>query len=118
MSTQSFIDEFFYDVDETLDRLIQNAEALEEIKTFSKEYASEIDALENLQESLLSHLLNLDDLMENDNIKPYKHKDLREKVIRYSEIDDSILSTVGKRFKIDHNQLKIRKNRIKEISNR
>jgi hypothetical protein len=118
MSTQSFIDEFFYDVDETLDRLIENAEALEEIKPFSQDYASEIEALTHLQESLLSHLMNLDDLMQHDKVKPYKHKELRDKVIRYSEIDDSILSNIGKTFKIDHNQLKIRKNRKESINSR
>jgi hypothetical protein len=111
MSTKAFIDEFFEDVDETLDRLIENAETLEEIESLGAEYQSEIYALKNMQESLLSHLVNLDELMEHDNVKPHKNKELREKVAHYSEINAEILPTIGKRFKIEHNQLKIRKSR-------
>lgn len=101
MSTQAFIDEFFSDVDETLDRLIENAETLEEIAPFEHEFEQEIETLKDMQESLLSHLMNLDDLMEHDNVKPHTHLHLKEKVVRYSELDESILPTLGHRFQIE-----------------
>ena len=114
MSTTAFLDEFFSDIDETLDRLIENAETLDEIESFPNEFGHEIDSLKHMQESLLSHLMNLDELMEHDDVKPDKQANLRDKVKKYSEFDGSIIPTVGKRFKIEHNQLRIRKARSRK----
>lgn len=112
MPVHPFLEDIELDLDATLDRLIENAEALETIKPHKKEYKVEIEALQNLQESLLSHLVSLDHLMEKkDSLSLHRKKNLREKVMRYSEIDTSILETMGDHLKLDHNQLKIRKNR-------
>lgn len=111
MSTEAFIEEFFSDVDQTLERLIENAEMLEEIESFPNEFGHEIESLKSLQESLINHLLNLNELMEKDSIDPYTNEELREKVIRYSELDKSILPKLSQQFHIDHDQLKLRKAR-------
>ena len=111
MSTQGYIEEFFTDVDETLDRLIENAETLEEIEACKDDYEQEIETLESMQESLINHLMNLEELMEHDNVRPSNQKVLKEKVKRYSELNEEIIPTIGKRFSINHDQLKLRKSR-------
>ena len=108
MSQDTFIDQFFVDIDETLDQLIENAEMLEEVKPLQKEYVKEIQALEQIQDSLINRLVNLDELMEHDNVKPNNQKEIKEKVKRFSQLDPSILPHIGKRFNVEHNQLAVR----------
>ncbi|MCF7806221.1 MAG: hypothetical protein K9M07_02685 [Simkaniaceae bacterium] len=111
MAVHAFIDEFFSDLDETLDRIIENAEILEEIEEYPEEFKHEIETLKELQTSLLSHLMNLDEIKENDRIKIECNKALCEKIVRYEELNQKFLPHVAQRFKLDHDQLKLRKTR-------
>lgn len=59
------------DIDETLDQLLVNAEILTEIAS-EAQLEEERLALESLQESLLSHLVNMDALLKEgkNKLKP------------------------------------------------
>ena len=58
-----FGEEILLEIDDTLDRLIYNAEAIQsvDLKDLS---TTEIDAFQKTQESLLQHLLHLDQFFE------------------------------------------------------
>ena len=56
------------DIDETLDQLLVNAEILTEI-AHEAQLEEERLALESLQESLLSHLVNMDTLLKEGQAK-------------------------------------------------
>lgn len=58
MASQDILSE----IDETIDRLIENSIALEAIGSDSNNYELEKNLLEQTQESLLAHLLHLDEL--------------------------------------------------------
>jgi hypothetical protein len=58
MASQDIISE----IDETIDRLIENSIALESIESDSESYDLEKNLLEQMQESLLAHLFHLDEL--------------------------------------------------------
>ncbi|MBP9842193.1 MAG: hypothetical protein KBC64_07205 [Simkaniaceae bacterium] len=55
-------------IDETLDQLIANAEILTEI-AYDTQLGEERLALESLQESLLSHLMSMDELLQEEKTK-------------------------------------------------
>lgn len=68
------------DLDETLDCLMQNANALEEIGG-NPLFSTERDALLKTQESLLAHLFNMETLLENEKpIRKKKRQELEEKI--------------------------------------
>ena len=59
MATQPTFSPSYSDLDETVDQLIENNDALEKIALFPHEFSLEIDALCNMQESLLFRLETL-----------------------------------------------------------
>ena len=52
------------EIDETIDQLIKNGKVLKKIET-KEYYERETQALEKTQESLLAHLIHMDDLLKN-----------------------------------------------------
>jgi|GEM_PF-2388557 len=66
-------EDIIQDLDQTLDRLMENANALDEIGE-NPIFSTERDALSKTQESLLAHLFNMETLLENDTPKRVKKK--------------------------------------------
>ncbi len=52
------------EIDETIDQLIKNGKVLKKIET-KEYYEREAQALEKTQESLLAHLIHMDELLKN-----------------------------------------------------
>ncbi|PCI91706.1 hypothetical protein COB11_08215 [Candidatus Aerophobetes bacterium] len=57
------------EIDATIDQLVKNAEVLKNISS-KKEYVEEVDALEKTQESLLAHLIHMDELLKTKRCIP------------------------------------------------
>ncbi len=73
-------DEILQDVDDTLDRLIENAKVLEDIGE-DPLFSTERDALAKTQESLLAHLVNMEPILEKETPKRRrKRKEVVEKI--------------------------------------
>lgn len=51
------------EIDTTIDQLVKNADVLRHISS-KKEYLEEVEALEKTQESLLAHLMHMDELLK------------------------------------------------------
>lgn len=89
-------DAIMSNIDGTIDQLIQNAEILSEISADSR-YESETLALKKTQESLLAHLIHLDQyLSENRITRVIKEKEnalsvVFNQFIQLEEIDASLV---------------------------
>ncbi len=92
------------EIDETLDRLIENAAALEKLSPLT--FGLERDLLNQLQESLLAHLFYLQ--KQTDLNKP-----LSTPVSAFQEFSQTVLSSLSKpssskrRMKLSRSRLKI-----------
>ena len=65
-------EEILADIDATLDQLIENANVINQI-SLNTLFQDEVDALQKTQESLLSRLINMQSLLNNN---PQKNKAL------------------------------------------
>ena len=84
-------EEILLEIDGTLDRLIQNAEAIEHADLTDLN-ETEIDAFQNTQESLLQHLLHMDQYLvikKHGLKKPSKYSanlKIQEKLLRFEKM--------------------------------
>lgn len=62
-------EEILFEIDETLERLVRNAEALQEAEK-SRLSEVELEAFQKTQESLVHHLLHMDELFQSHKKKP------------------------------------------------
>ena len=60
-------DEILLEIDATLDRLIQNAEAIQKVE-LSDLSEIEIDSFQKTQESLIHHLIHMDECLERKRV--------------------------------------------------
>lgn len=88
-------EEILAGIDSTLDQLIDNAEVLHDHKSL---FEYEIDALQKTQESLLSHLLNLEKRLHGESKKSKKSAEIYEKLSRYSRLNSRLIRRVTHRF--------------------
>jgi DNA gyrase/topoisomerase IV subunit A len=96
------------DIDETLDQLIKNAEAIQDI-SLNTLYANEVEALQKTQESLLAHLVHMDTLMKSEKpISEKKKEGLQEKISRFGRLNASFVRDVATRFSEERELVKIR----------
>lgn len=94
-------EEILIEIDETLDRLIQNAEAIEkvELKDLNE---SELQAFEKTQESLLQHLLHMDQflVMKKESLKKPNQKSaglkIQEKLFKFHALDTNYQKNAAK----------------------
>ena len=107
MVLKPLLDDLLLDVDETVERLVENAEMLAQIEAHPEEFQHEISALQQLQESLLSHLMHLEEHVAQENITPRKAARVRHQVKRVEGVDASH----REKFEVKHNTLKLRKAR-------
>ncbi len=88
-----------HEMDQTLDQLIENAKAFRQVPRKKLE-AHELDALEKTQESLLAHLLRLD---ESLNQKQAPERALREKAVHFHQLHRKLQT----RFRIRRKRKKL-----------
>ena len=85
-------EEILMEIDSTLDRLICNAEAIQTVH-LSELSETEIAAFQKTQESLLQHLMHMDQFLETKNLKPQNKKSSRqqiqEKLVRFEKLKNS-----------------------------
>lgn len=87
-------EEILLEIDGTLDRLIQNAEAIENVD-LNELSETELTAFQNTQESLLHHLLSMDQYLvdKKDSLKkPLKKSSnikIQEKLLRFEKMKTS-----------------------------
>lgn len=93
-------EDILLEIDETLDQLIHNAEAIDgvDMSTLSE---VELDAFQKTQESLLHHLLHMDEvLVSQRNALKVPHKRLagsliQEKLNRFEKMKSSYQKTIA-----------------------
>jgi len=99
--------ELIKELDDTIDRLIENAIALESIDDSSSDYHLAQNLLEQMQESLLAHLLHLDEKLADKKITHcFDYKKIKE--FSLENLDNLHCKTLIKQDKI-----KISKSRLK-----
>jgi len=96
-----FAEEILSEIDTTLDQLIRNAETLQgaELRDLSE---IEIDAFQKTQESLLHHLMHMDQVYETKkmnlrkpNPKSASYK-IQEKLTRFEKLKDDLNNSIEK----------------------
>lgn len=91
-------DEIFLEIDATLDRLIQNAEALQKVDPTDLSEI-EIDSFQKTQESLIHHLIHMDELLArkrkpNEIDKRSANYKIQRKRTRFEHLKKSIQSNL------------------------
>jgi hypothetical protein len=105
-------EEILADIDATLDQLIRNAETVRTapIQTLEE---TEIIAMQKTQESLLAHLLHMDQLLKSNEKKQMVHSEskdsLREKIAHFSRLNTLLLNDVALKFNVDVRRSKKKK---------
>lgn len=88
------------EMDATLDQLIANAKTIQGISLKNLQ-SHEIEALQKTQESLLAHLIHLDDLLNQDRKKKYEPSaSLKEKAVHYHQLNAQMMKQVMGNFGI------------------
>ncbi len=100
-------EEILVDIDTTLDQLICNASAFEQIEAASL-YEEEISALHKTQESLLARLVHMKDLLDHKH-KPIRSRNIEGKLAEFGRLSAELARQMGK--EIRSNRPTIRKNR-------
>ena len=114
-------EEILLEIDGTLDRLIQNAEAIENID-LDELSEMELSAFQNTQESLLHHLLTMDQYLveKKDSLKkPLKASSnikLQEKLLRFEKMKISYSKSLSDARKKTPILLKRRNKRFLSLS--
>lgn len=86
-------EEILMEIDSTLDRLICNAEAIQTV-SLNELSETEIEAFQKTQESLLQHLIHMDQFLEtkSKNLKVQNKKSSRfqiqEKLLKFEKLKD------------------------------
>lgn len=87
-------EEIILEIDATLDRLICNAEAIQNVN-LSELSETEIEAFQKTQESLLQHFMHMDQFLETKakNLKTENKKSarnqIREKFVKFEKLKES-----------------------------
>jgi len=91
------------DLDLTLDQLIENAKILDCDTSSQYLYENEVDALQKMQESLLAHLIHLDQLLEINSRKKHllsapKSQSFQNKFAEFSKLNTNFMNALATRF--------------------
>ena len=84
--------EILNEIDATLDQLIKNAAALNEV-TSNPLYQTEVDALQKMQESLLARLLHLDGFLKEKS-QNKTERSIYDKLTIFSELSSTLAKQV------------------------
>ena len=90
--------EILLEIDETLDRLIQNAEAIQKVSP-SDLSEVEVEAFQKTQESLIHHLLHMDEQLATKRTavidKRASHYQIQQKRTRFENLKRSYNTTLS-----------------------
>ena len=89
-------EEILADIDATLDQLIRNASAVDQIKIGLLDQ-TELEALHKTQESLLARLLDRD-LMLEKGVDETKRANIYKKISRFSRLHTRLVAGLRKRW--------------------
>lgn len=78
-----FGEEILLEIDSTLDQLIQNAEAIQDVN-LSELSETEVEAFQKTQESLIHHLIHMDQFLETKR-KSFRSQDKRSASYKIQE---------------------------------
>lgn len=84
--------EILNEIDGTMDQLIKNAAALNEV-TSDPLYQTEVEALQKTQESLLAHLLHFDRFLKEKTVTKTQRA-IYDKLTIFSELSSSLAKQV------------------------
>lgn len=92
------------EIDSTLDQLIENAKILGSTKKTTI-YNNEVEALQKMQESLLAHLIHMDQILEINSKKRstesnQKWNSFQKKFEEFNKLNAIFINNVANRFKI------------------
>lgn len=112
-----FAEEVLIEIDTTLDQLIRNAELIQdvELKELSE---TEVEAFQKTQESLLQHLLHMDQFFETRKTvrKPGSYR-IQEKLLRFERLKREYNKNLGEHIKSWHRRDILLKRRSKRFLN-
>lgn len=99
--TQMIGEDILMEIDSTLDQLIRNAEVIEHVD-LKVLHQTEIEAFQKTQESLLQHLIHMDEFLvtKKDSLKRQSPKSasfkIQEKLIRFEKMKSSYHKSLSK----------------------
>lgn len=97
-------EEILADIDTTLDQLIQNADAVQQISHRSL-FTNEIELLQKTQESLLARLLDMQALYNSQHKKEtiakaqFSFVHIERKLVRFGKLNAKMIHKLENRFK-------------------
>ena len=96
-------EEILSDIDATLDRLIENADVITTISCTTL-FASEVEALQKTQESLLARLVHMNDLLKGQKKEPDKQKEasfnnIEKKILRFGKLNAEMINHIAIRIR-------------------
>ena len=107
-------EEILADIDITLDQLIRNAEVLRDasVKVISE---NEVESLQKMQESLLSHILLMDTLLSKKKKQELLQKkaaqQIQQKIATFSRLNLKLIKSVASKFTVKSKRRKKHKAR-------
>lgn len=94
-------EEILADIDDTLDHLIENADAIRKI-SLSTLYVSEVEALQKTQESLLARLVHMNDLLRSQQTTEEGQSSLdsfEKKILRFGKLNAEIMNKAAAKIR-------------------
>jgi len=91
-------EEILADLDKTLDQLIENANVINQI-SLNALFQDEMDALQKTQESLLSRLINMQTLLDNNPKKEHSIAPIQKKISCFGKLNAFLIKQVANHFK-------------------
>ncbi|MFA6119380.1 MAG: hypothetical protein WCT85_02165 [Parachlamydiales bacterium] len=102
-----FSEEIVYEIDSTLDKLIENAEAMKSVPLIKEE----LDAFQKTQESLLAHLISMDELLKSkkEELKTpiVAQNTITEKLSKFQKLNANFIKNASQKLKL----IKVRKSK-------
>lgn len=96
-------EEILADIDATLDQLIENADVIKDVSLQSL-FATEVEALQKTQESLLARLVHMNDLLkdqkkEYESAKAGSFGGIEQKILRFGKLNAQMIDHVSNKLK-------------------
>lgn len=96
-------EEILADIDATLDQLIENADVIKDVSLQSL-FATEVEALQKTQESLLARLVHMNDLLkdqkkEDESAKARSFGGIEQKILRFGKLNAQMIDHVSNKLK-------------------
>ena len=115
-----FAEEVLIEIDTTLDQLIRNAELIQNVELDDLS-ETEVEAFQKTQESLLQHLLHMDQFFETRSTdlrvvnKKSGRYQIQEKLLRFEKLKKEYKKTIGDHIESWHRRDILMKRRSKRF---